>query len=191
MLKSLHDRGKTNWVTHIKNLLCLNGFGLVWMIGEVSNQKTFIAEFKLRLSSDFSFQWLTHIQNSPRFELYGAFKSCLEQEKYINQMHVDNYLRVFARFRIGVSEINAHRHRFSTQLETKHCPFCPTEIEDELHVIFTCHMYKDLRKDLIEPLQISIKSQLLHFMSGKDPGDLFSFSKYLFLMIQQRRKALQ
>ena len=42
MLLALHNRGKTTWVSHVKLVLCTNGFEQVWLFG-CGNVKPFIS----------------------------------------------------------------------------------------------------------------------------------------------------
>ena len=42
--------------------------------------------------------------------------------------------------------------------EQRFCPFCPNLIEHELHFIFTCPIYKHLRKTYLEPSFPSVNS---------------------------------
>ena len=46
MLVRLDMNGKTTWVTHIRNVLCENGFEQVWLFG-CENVKMFCDEFKV------------------------------------------------------------------------------------------------------------------------------------------------
>ena len=48
-----HVKGRTNWVSNVKSLLCENGFGYIWEFPEKVDFKTFLAEFKQRLIDNF------------------------------------------------------------------------------------------------------------------------------------------
>jgi hypothetical protein len=191
MLFNLNNRGRENWVTNVQKLLCCNGFGHVWMIGQVGNEKLFLKMFKARLFDCFSQEWFHHMENSSRFELYNCFKSSLEKEKYVNYIHIDNFLRTFARFRIGATEINAHRFRYSNQSDKKNCPFCPNDVEDEIHIVFHCPMYNNLRHQLIHVNRYTpYRLQLINMFVSNAKEARHRFSKFLFLSIVRRRAAL-
>jgi len=191
MLLQMHERGKKTWVTNVKNLLCCSGFGYVWLFGGVGNEKQFISDLKLRLRDCFCQEWFSHLENSTHFELYNSFKTCLEREKYVNLMHTSNYSKTLARFRIGVSEINAHRFRFSKQPRKQLCPFCPQAIEDEIHVVFNCPAYTDLRnKLLIISRHVSQRLQLVNLFKCNNYEGQHNFSKFLFLLIKKRRQGV-
>ena len=52
MLFALHNRGKTTWVSHVKLVLCNNGFEQTWLFG-CGNVQPFIKELEDRLRSSF------------------------------------------------------------------------------------------------------------------------------------------
>ena len=45
MLLQLDEAGRTNWTTHIKNLLFSYGFGHVWIFHDVGDDKEFLRIF--------------------------------------------------------------------------------------------------------------------------------------------------
>jgi hypothetical protein len=190
MLFQMHERGKKNWVTNVKNLLCCNGFGIVWLCGEVGNEKEFLSMFKLRLRDCFCQEWFSHLENSTHFQLYNCFKTCLEREKYVDSLASNNYLKTLVRFRLGVSEINAHRHRFSAIHNKRFCPFCPLTIEDESHVVFTCPEYADLRNrfNINVKRHVLLRTQLASLFKCTTDDAQHKFSKYLFFLIKKRRE---
>ena len=48
-----NSKAKT-WVSHVKRLFCVNGFGYVWMYGEVGDERRFLHVFKERLKGCFN-----------------------------------------------------------------------------------------------------------------------------------------
>ena len=136
-LQERNSKAKT-WVYHVKRLLCVNGFGYVWMYREVGDERRFLHIFNKRL------KW-THICNSEGFDLYHCFKSTLQCERYLGCMQSRIHKTALARFRFGVSRINCHRLRFSAAFHLRNCPFCTTSTEDECHMLFQCPAYTDLR----------------------------------------------
>lgn len=187
-LLGMHDRGKTNWVSHVKSLLCDCGFGLVWLFGGVSDEKQFLREFKDRLRSNFSLRWLTHLQDSPRYEMYHAFKDVVGRELYLDTIKVTIYRTALARFRLGVSPFNAHRHRYSLSVDSRMCPFCPEQIEDEVHVVFECSSYTDIRRRYIPQLNDDVNKHdlILSTLKCNTEGEMISLAKFLYLAWQIR-----
>ena len=73
MLLALHNRGKTTWVSHVKLVLCTNGFEQVWLFG-CGNVKPFIKELEERLHSSFCHRWCNHLDTSERLSVYNSYK---------------------------------------------------------------------------------------------------------------------
>ena len=51
----------------------------------------------------------------------------------------------FAQFRMGVSQINVHQHRFSPTARNVACPFCAEEKETSFKILLECPVYVLLR----------------------------------------------
>ena len=143
-LQERNSKAKT-WVYHVKRLLCVKGFGYVWMYGEAGDEKRFLHIFKERLKGCFYQRWWTHISNSERFDLYHCFQSTLQCERDPGCMQSRIYKTALAQFRFGVSRINCYRLSFSAAFDLRNCPSCTTSTEDECHMLFQCQAYTDLR----------------------------------------------
>ena len=82
MLFNLDQRGKTNWVTNVRNTLCANGFSCVWDNQGVGCLNAFIREFRQRLNNIRWQAWDDHVNTSDRFSLYRQFKTLTGVESY-------------------------------------------------------------------------------------------------------------
>ena len=188
MLYFQDTRGRVNWVSKVKNLLCMNGFGYVWMYGEVGNEKLFLKAFQSKLQDIFCQGWLSDLARSTHFGLYGTFKSCLEREKYIDLLDKDNFRKAYARFRCGVSEINCHRYRFSQLASSRICPFCPGCPENEEHVVFICHAYDELRQKYVRVDSSALNYiHLVRMLSSGNEDTIRYFATFIFLVLEKRR----
>ena len=146
-LVKLTQKGKTNWVSHVRDTLCRNGYAVVWLTGEIGNKKLFFSLFKQTLIDNFFQDWNTNMVNDPHCALYYGFKPLIETELYLRNPNLKIHLRnALAKLRLGVSEINSHRFRFSLNNDLKKCPFCIVDcFEDEKHVLFVCPLYDQIR----------------------------------------------
>ena len=54
------------------------------------------------------------------------------------------YRNALAHFRVGVSQINVQRYRFSQTAENVLCPIGCAKRESELHLLFECPLYVQL-----------------------------------------------
>ena len=180
MLLQLHNKGSTTWVTHVHSLLNENGFQQVWLFG-AGNEKLFLNALQERLFSSFCHGWRNHLDSSERLSLYAQHKGIFEREKYVELVWTDVYRNALAQFRMGVSQINAHKHRFSTNEDCKLCPFgCETQ-ETEIHFFFVCPLYTGLRaRHSIELNVANRKEALMSILSKTDVCSVFKIARYLF-----------
>ena len=94
------------------------------------------------------------------------------------------------KFRIGVSEINTHRHKFSKDTMLKQCPFCVRHfLEDEIHVLFYCPLYDNLRAKYLKDIDPKILNCQISFQSFMKT-QWYIIAKYLYDMFQLRKNAL-
>ena len=121
-------------------------FDEVWQSQGVGNVSAFMKLFKERLITRYKQEWFYNIHNKERYQLFRTFKSELVLSTYlIDLKHVQSRTHLI-RFRLGVSQLNTHKLRYSRANNANtNCPFCRTEIESELHFLFVCPAYADLR----------------------------------------------
>ena len=66
-----------------------------------------------------------------------------------------NHRSAFSRFRCGVAPIRLETGRYERLSEAERvCPFCSTEVENELHVVIKCPLYNDIRYNLFEKAKL-------------------------------------
>jgi hypothetical protein len=188
MLKSLDERGKNTWVTHVKNLLCSSGFGYVWISQEVGNHKAFLAEFKQRMIDCFLQQWSEKISSRPRYDMYNSFKSALEPDKYFDVI-ISKYVRnMFIRFRLGVSELKSHKFRYTPDVHSLACPLCNHSPEDEVHFLFYCPGYEDMRRSYLHKFNLDyFKHQKLAILKTQNHESIADLAKFIFYAFKHRK----
>ena len=94
---------------------------------------------------------------------------------------MDVYRNAFAQFRMGVSQINVHQHRFSPTARNVACPFCVEEKETEIHFLLECPVYVFLRHKYL-PDKASAhdnRSYFLSLMNSKSQHTVFNVAKFL------------
>ena len=188
MLKSLDERGKTTWVTHVKNMLCSTGFGFVWISQEVGNQKAFLNTFKQRLIDCFKQNWHEIISSRPRYALYSSFKSALEPEKYFDVIYSKYVRNMYIRFRSGVSELKSNKFRYEPDVLFQACPLCNHIPEDEVHLLFYCHSYNSLRTRYLHNINLDFyKHNKLAILNSQNVETIVSLAKFIFYAFKLRR----
>ena len=83
---------KCEWLTHIKKILCTNGFPYVWENQGVLNEKQFLCLFEQRSKDIFIQECLSDISLSPRCRMYKEIKPTFGGELYL-EMNINTRLR--------------------------------------------------------------------------------------------------
>jgi hypothetical protein len=99
----------------------------------------------------------------------------------------------FAQFWCGVAPIRLETGRYErTPANERYCPFCPTKVEEEFHVISKCMLYDDLSKVLYAKA-LSVNGSLNTMTDVEQFVFLFSSlelirlsAKTCFLILQRR-----
>ena len=130
-----------NWAMGIKNTLEQTGFAYVWINGTVNNINSFTMKFKQRLRDMYQQTWSDKCNRNDKFSCYRSFKPMFGMEKYLVDISIAKFRMAFARIRTSTSYLHINRTFIYPNADTK-CPFCD-KIEDELHFLKDCAMYKD------------------------------------------------
>ena len=119
--------------------------------------------FSLRSSgkdySSFCHGWVNHMESSTRFSIYRQFKHCFEREYYVAVIWINIYRNAPAQFRMGVSQINTHKYRYSKLSEEVNCPFYENTPESEIHFLLHCPAYRNLRTRYLVKYNRNISDQ--------------------------------
>ncbi len=113
----------------------------------MGNDKAFLALLKEKLRDDFKQEWTTALNSSERFSLYASFKSNLLTENYFDFVKIKCFRDAFIKLSMDVIPLNANRFRYVHENALKIlCNFCKNEVEDEIHFICFCPLYKKKKK---------------------------------------------
>ena len=190
-LSNMCLKGHQNWVSMIKHTLFSNGYGIVWIMGEVGNKELFFRKFKQTLIDNFIQGWNAKMSDDVNCTFYYSFKSIIETEMYLKNHHIKLTLRnVLVKFRLGVSQINAHRYKFSKDDNLKLCSFCIRHhYEDEYHILFTCPLYENLRNEYLTKIMSFTNGSVIerYQFSSFMQSNQYVLAKYLFNIFLQRQ----
>ena len=101
---------------------------------------------------------------------------------------MDKYYRnALAQFRMGVSQINTHKYRYSKLPEEVNCPFCENTPESEIHFLLHCPVYRNLRTRYLVNYNRNIPDQEKWFASKES---ILGMAKCLFFALQLRLKKM-
>ena len=193
MLYSLDNVGKANWVTKVKNILFLYGFGEVWLNQGVRNVELFVNEFKQRLLDCEIQYWASKIIEMPKLRYYNRFKTLYEAEQYLF-LNVPRKLKAaLAKFRMSSHNLEVECGRKSNVImEDRLCKACGhinlVNVECEYHVVMNCYLYDDVRQKYIGRY-IGNRSlyQFINLMGSQNDHMLVSLAIFIHNMFKIRQ----
>ena len=96
--------------------------------------------------------WSNKIQTVSKLRTYREFKSEFKTEKYLLSNMTKLEKSHFAQFRCGILPLRVETGRYSgLSVHERTCNICNSnETEDEIHFLFKCACYHDLRQSLID-----------------------------------------
>ena len=104
-----------------------------------------------RLRDQYVQLWTSSCKNSSKLTTYFGFKTQYVTESYGNYLIVRKYRNVYARLLSSAHCLAIERGRYTNIVkESRFCPCCKSIIENELHFLLVCPLYKDIRKQCIE-----------------------------------------
>ena len=102
---------------------------------------------EIKLSAMNETQWKVNLHKKPKLIFYQKLKNSYSSEKYITQNLSLSLRSSIAQLRFGVLPLHVETGRFSTKSRDQRvCKICHSDdVEDELHFLFFCEKYQDLR----------------------------------------------
>ena len=98
---------KCEWLTHIKKILCTNGFPYVWENQGVVNEKQFLCLFEQRSKDIFIQECL-----SPRCRMYKEIKPTFGDEIYLE-------MNINTRLRSCLTKLRLSSHKYLVELSLR------------------------------------------------------------------------
>eukprot|EP00745_Piridium_sociabile_P016921 TRINITY_DN25249_c0_g1_i2.p1 TRINITY_DN25249_c0_g1~~TRINITY_DN25249_c0_g1_i2.p1 ORF type:complete len:276 (+),score=3.13 TRINITY_DN25249_c0_g1_i2:81-830(+) len=189
-LCELDAKGKRTWVTSVRNCLCNYGFSFVWIEQGVGCIASFLSCFRQRLIDCRWQDWGNHVSNSERFSLFKLLKTNHFIEPYLLMNNMNRFVRrTLTKLRFGISDITIHRQRYNSfSAQTMLCPLCSTAKEDEVHFVFCCPVFDDLRHKYI-PLKYyrnPVLFRLALLLSSKNETIIYNLATYLYKSFKRR-----
>ena len=185
----LHQPCMGEWLSHVKNILCINGFGHVWINQGVDNQKQFLNAFEIRCRDIYSQQCLSEIRDSSRCRMYEEIKPSFSASYYV-KFNIHKNLRIcFTKLRLSSHKLLVERGRWikpKVAYNERRCTLCNySDIQDEFHITLCCVKFKSLREKYIKPYYYRRPSmqkfvELMNTDNRRDLHRLMIFLKLLF-----------
>ena len=152
-------QGKKGWNREIKTTLEEADMSDTFYGLNVENIKDTIKQLQEYTNTSESQKLLKEISDMPKLRSYQKLKINTGTENYITY-NIKRYHRsLLAKIRIGILPINIELGRYKrTPVENRTCPRCQENIEDEMHFLIKCPLYKELRQKLFETLETKINT---------------------------------
>ena len=136
-----------NWAALVKRMLEKHGLGYLWNHQHLLNKNdiTITSLFKQRIEDIYLQSINTEIANVSNNRLYKHINSLFVNNAYLDNIK-EKYIRVaLSKFRLGSHNLMIERGRWrKLELVDRQCFNCG-QLDDELHAITACKLFKNLR----------------------------------------------
>ena len=151
--------------------------------------------WKLKLQTD-----QNNTNHGNKLRTYRKFKTCFQQEPYLNILTDKDLRKHYARLRTSSHTLHIETGRFiKTPPELRLCQLCESgEIEDETHFLTTCSLYKSERDKLFTYIENTCQNfthlnpvnKLIWLFSAEQPDIVRSVAKFIRTCFNIRKLAL-
>ena len=146
------ERGKHNWVSMLKNVLQMFGFGHVWFFQGVENNTLFFNVFNQRVRDNYGQTMHSQLQDMSRGKHYILFHEVFIHAKYLDIVKTESHRTALCRLRSSNHRLAIESGRWHKPhpipIAERKCLLCD-DIEDEFHFVLVCKLYKQLRNKYI------------------------------------------
>ena len=180
MLTKLDNSGRETWVSHIRKIICLYGFSYAWEFQNIINIDMFVKQFSQRIIDCNSQSILSELNDHSNLDFYSSVKESFKTESYLSTIRNKDLRRFLTLLRIGELNIMKNNGRKNNvPRELRLCPFCKDELEDELHFMFLCPLYNDLRKKYMSNVKYKTIQSLIDIMQTGNVNDVYLYAKFI------------
>jgi hypothetical protein len=183
---------QTTWVKSVRSLLMKYGFGEVWYNQGVGNFNSFMKIFRERCFDHFKQDWHSEITEHSRSRFYLHIKPVHCFSEYLDKISVPKFRIALTRLVVSSHNLEIETGRWKRpiiQPNNRFCPHCPMKIGDEYHLIFECHLYDTIRKNLFPNYYLRRPSmyKLVQLFTNESPSLLKRLSKFIYQAFEIRQ----
>ena len=124
MLKHFDACNKINWASHVKHLLCINGFRYVWEQQTVGNKTLFIKQFTQRVSDQYFQDWHSTVQETSKLYLYRTIILSYGLDMYTSVLNIRKFRHFYSSFKIGSLNLQIQSGRYNNVLGSRDYVSC-------------------------------------------------------------------
>ena len=107
--------GRRNWVTELKELPFVNGFGYIWNNQNAREINAFILSFERRLKDIYIQNWFENISNSHKLVHYKQYKISYSPAKYLDVLFIRKHRYIVSSFRCSCHSLETERGRHAKE----------------------------------------------------------------------------
>jgi len=197
--KSLLSRNKPCFHSNLQTIFDLYKLGNITTLNDniITNHR--LQEFVCKMKEQYFEKWKNDLANSSKLEFFTSFKDHYESEHYLNIIENFDQRRYFTKLRISNHNLAIETGRYDkTPVTNRLCLLCSKqEIETELHLIYHCPFYSDLRKefyskiDFTDSAQIDYQTFTSNLFNSNNKNTILHFSKFIYKCFNIRQNELQ
>lgn len=184
------DINKDNWSNDVRKILTSVEMKDVFDNMEVCNTHN-IREKLVTIEKQ---SWKNNIVNMPKLRTYNLFKESYVTEKYVSMNLDRNERSLMAQVRMGILPIRIEVGRYRKEpVEERICQICNQNvIEDEMHFLFYCQAYDNIRESFFEIVNneyfesVDMKGKLKYLFENKPRQT----AKYIVKLYEHRKMLL-
>ena len=143
-----------SWCLEVKEILDKLGYSVVWLNPTGRDYSLLLKETLKRLQDQYFQGWSSSLQiTSGKLRTNKLFKFDINYENYL---YLPPHLRVsLTRLRVSAHQLRIETGRYHRPkllpVEERLCQMCNlSAVEDELHFVFQCPRYNDIRTELLK-----------------------------------------
>ena len=182
--KLLANSGCNSWYNKVVTLIAKNGFRFIAVSPTMINKGHFLDQFWSTLTNSYCQYWSGTLWDDTRrrsgghnkLRTYRLFKKDFGWESYLHFVSNPSHRVALTKFRTSAHCLQIERGRYhkpqAIPPDMRFCPYCKNLVENEIHFLVICPLYKNIRNTL--------------FKIALDHHDVFNYlsaeDKFLFLM---------
>ena len=138
------------WIKNVKEILNNCGMSNISETHSFPNEKWLVNAVKQKLRDIYITNWHAQLDKSDSATSYKIFKTTFGMENYLVTLPV-KFRKAFIRIRTNNHRLPIETGRWRrAAMKDRTCYLCNETLGDEIHVIFECKQFKDIRKKYLK-----------------------------------------
>ena len=155
-------KGQNSWATLVRCILTRCNLERVWNSQRVTNSKQVVMQVRTELEKQFKKTFFAQIQSADgktgrsgnKLRTYKTIKQTYQTEKYLLIKNMPAHVkRAITKLRISAHSLEIERGRKAKPkiipANERFCRHCKTIVEDEVHFITQCPLYRQIRIEML------------------------------------------